>query len=140
MEENSFTARVNKENLFEVAKYLKDKLAFEHLSCLWAVDLLSHLEVNYHLFSYTKKYHLFLKTELPRENAELPSVIFLWGTADWQEREAFEMFGIKFNGHPNLKRILLAEDFPGHPMRKDYPMVNDEKYLLKDKDKGVLHG
>lgn len=140
LEENSFTAEVEKEKLLEVVKILKDKLSFEHLSCLWVIDQLSHFEVNYHFYSYTKKYHLFLKTEVNREDPELPSLIFIWRTADFQEREAFDLFGVKFEGHPNLKRILLAEDFPGHPLRKDYPMVNDEKYLLKDKDKGVLYG
>lgn len=125
---------VKKEHLYEVAKELKKNkdLAFEHLSYVTAVDYLDHFEVVYFLHSYQHHHWMFLKTKLPRENPEVTSVVRLWETADFHERETYDFYGIKFTGHPDLKRILLAADFPGHPFKKDYPFVNDESYLLKE--------
>jgi NADH-quinone oxidoreductase subunit C len=74
----------------------------------------------YDLWSFDHRHSLAVKVYAPRENPHIPSVTDLWPAADWQEREAFDMFGILFDGHPDLRRILLAEDWEGHPLRKDY--------------------
>jgi NADH-quinone oxidoreductase subunit C len=130
------------ESIVEVASYLKQDsaLAFDALNNLTAVDYFEpdpkkvakfghepHLEVVYHLYSYSHKHHLVLKVKLPRwKNGEtgrlpgMPTVSTVWPIADWHEREAFDLMGIDFIGHPNLVRILCAEDWEGHPLRKDY--------------------
>lgn len=126
--------------IFEVCQYLRDEpsLLFDALNDLCGVDYLEtdpkkknppepHLEVVYHLYSYTHKHWLVVKVKLPRwqggkpgEIPELESVSSVWPIADWHERECFDLVGVNFRGHPNLKRILCPEDWTGHPLRKDY--------------------
>ena len=130
------------EAILEVAHFLKtdSRLAFDHLTDLCGVDYFEpdekkakkfehepHLEVVYHLYSYDQKHALVVKVKLPRWKAgktgELPevdSVAGIWAIADWHEREAYDLVGIHFAGHPNLRRILCPEDWVGHPLRKDY--------------------
>jgi NADH-quinone oxidoreductase subunit D/NADH-quinone oxidoreductase subunit C/D len=120
---------VNREKLIDFALFLRNEAGFDYLSSLQAVDYLGYAgrsaddryEVVYHLFD-TKKGGdgIVLKVRLPEDNPELPSVILVWPGADLQEREAWDLFGIKFTGHPRLRRILLWEGFQGHPMRKDW--------------------
>ncbi len=87
-------------------------------------------EVNYHLFS-TKRYHrLRLKVLLDQEDVHVPSVVPVWRTANWHERETFDMFGVIFDGHPDLRRILLPDDWQGHALRKDFPLRGYEPYSL----------
>ena len=78
-------------------------------------------EVVYHLFSISRHHRIRLKA-MVGENETIPSVISVWGTADWLEREAYDMYGIVFDGHPNLTRILMPDDWDGYPLRKDYPL------------------
>lgn len=127
--------RVDKDQLVEVTNHLKkDKsLDFDYLSCLSGLDYLDNFELVYQLYSYSKGHHLVLKTAVPRENPEVQSVTSIWATADWFEREVYDLYGVIFQGHPNLKRLLLADDFPGHPMRKEFPCESMEDYLLEDK-------
>jgi len=128
--------------LVEVARFLKtdDELSFDALNNLSGVDYLEpdpkkagkfghqpHVEVVYHLYSYRHRHGLVVKVKLPRWKAgqpgqlpEVPSVTSVWAIADWHEREAFDLVGINFTGHPGLRRILCAEDWVGHPLRKDY--------------------
>ena len=130
--------------IVEVAMYLRDQpdLQFNMLNCISAVDYYEpdakkaakvdwppHLELVYHLSSITKKHTLVLKVHLPRwrddELGELPeirSVSDVWKTALWHEREVYDLSGVWFVGHPGLSRILLPEDWQGHPLRKDYEM------------------
>lgn len=132
------------EGIVEITTYLRDEpsLAFDYLNDLTVVDYLQtdpkkaaksdwepHLEVVYHLFSMQHKHSLVLKALLPRwkgdqpgQPPEMPSVAGVWRTADWHEREAFDLMGVHFTGHPNLRRILCPEDWVGHPLRKDYEM------------------
>lgn len=131
------------EGIVAVATHLRDEpsLAFDYCNSVTAVDYLHvdekkaakatwqpHLEVVYHLFSMKHKHSLVLKAMLPRWNGEpgnlpeIPSVAGVWSTADWHERECYDLFGIHFLGHPNLRRILCPEDWVGHPLRKDYEM------------------
>ena len=125
---------VKKEDLSEVAKVLKNskQFPFDHLSFVTASDNTDHFELVYLLNSCKHHQFLFLKTKVPRENPEVASVISVWETADFHEREVYDLYGIRFGGHPNLTRIFLAADFQGHPFRKDHPFVNDDTYLLKE--------
>lgn len=101
---------------------------FDMLSCLTGIDngaQADTLEVAYNLYSIPFNVQLMLKVVLPRENPVIDSVSPVWRTADWHEREAFDMYGIKFQGHPDLRRILLPADWIGFPLRKDY---NQQEY------------
>jgi NADH-quinone oxidoreductase subunit C len=114
---------VKSESLLEIASYLKTTrgLDFDYLTHITAVDYLDYFEVVYQLTSIKHNHSLVLKTRCyERENPSLPSVVSLWRGADFQEREIYDLFGISFEGHPNLKRIVLWEGFQGHPLRKDY--------------------
>jgi NADH-quinone oxidoreductase subunit C len=126
----------------EVGTFLRDdpRFRFDHLNDLCAVDYLEpdatkaarvpfepHLEVVYHLSSFDTSRRMVLKVKLPRwrndvagELPEVPSVSGVWGIADWHEREAYDLMGVWFSGHPNLVRMLMPEDWQGHPLRKDF--------------------
>lgn len=111
------------ERLVEVARFLKDnpEFGFDYLANLTAVDYLDYFEVVYHLFSLVHNHSLVLKVRCyDRERPTIPSVVSIWRAADFQEREVYDLMGIVFKGHPNLKRLLLWEGFAGHPLRKDY--------------------
>lgn len=115
-------AVIKTENIFDICKFLKEdaELAMDSLMCLTSIDTKTDFEVAYSLFSYAKRHRITLKVRVPRDNARVPSVEGLWKTANWHEREAYDLMGIVFTGHPNLTRILLPEDWVGHPLRKDY--------------------
>ena len=109
--------------LAEVALFLRDdpELRFDFLMCLSGTDNgKGVLGVVYHLHSIPQRHKITLKVEVPADKAELPSVSSIWPTANWHEREAFDLVGMTFSGHPDLRRILLPEDYPGHPLRKDF--------------------
>ena len=114
---------VGSDSLLEVASFLKTspELAFDYLTSVTAVDRYDHLEIVYHLTSLEHNHSLVLKTRCyNRDEPAVPSVVSLWQGADLQEREIYDLMGIKFDGHPNLKRIFLWEGFKGYPLRKDY--------------------
>jgi NADH-quinone oxidoreductase subunit C len=114
---------IKTESLLDVAGYLKDTegLDFEFLNYITAVDYYSYFEVVYQMTSLKHNHTIIIKTRCyDRENPTVPSVYGLWETANFQEREIFDLMGIRFEGHPNLKRIFLWEGFQGHPLRKDY--------------------
>lgn len=125
---------VDREEYFKLAEFIKSEtdLGFDHLSDLSGVDYIDYLEVVCHFYSYSLGHKLRVKTRVTREEPEIPSLTALWSTADWHEREAWDLYGVVFTGHPNLKRILSDDDQPGHPYRKDVPLENDEDWLLKD--------
>ena len=107
----------------QVARFLKDTdgLEFSFLSSVTAVDYVEYFELVYHLVSLKFNQSIVLKAHCyGRDEVTAPSVSGIWRGADFQEREVWDLFGIRFEGHPNLKRILLWEGFPGHPLRKDY--------------------
>jgi NADH-quinone oxidoreductase subunit C len=96
---------------------------FDMLSCITVVDNgadAGSLDVIYNLYSIPFNHHLALKVTLPRDQAEVDTVEDIWKTANWHEREAYDMFGVKFKGHPDLRRILMPGDWDGYPLRKDY--------------------
>jgi NADH-quinone oxidoreductase subunit C len=114
---------VKTDSLLAVAGYLKDNdnLAFDYLNYITAVDYYSYFEVVYQFTSLEHNHSVIIRTRCHnRDNPVLPSVTGLWQGADFQEREIYDLMGIKFEGHPNLKRIFLWDGFPGHPLRKDF--------------------
>ena len=141
-------AVVEPADLVEVCRFLRDdpRLRFELLNNISGVDYLEpdpkkapkagfepHLEVVYHFQSFTHKHRFTLKVNLPRwkdgkvgELPEVPSVTGLWRTADWHEREVYDLMGVRFRGHPDLSRIMMPVDWVGHPLRRDYPLGGEE--------------
>ena len=116
------TLVVEPSKYYEVMELLRshEELAFDYMSELHATDFVTHMEVYVHLFSYGKKQSVAVKVKLDREAPQVESVTPLWKGADWPEREAYDLLGIVFKGHPNLSRILMPDDWIGHPLRKDY--------------------
>ena len=115
--------RVKSQKIADVANFMKSDsgLDFNFLNSISAVDYIDHFEVVYHLTSLNKRHTAIVKTRLDgRDDLTLPSVYHLWLGADFQEREIWDLMGISFSGHPNMKRIMLWEGFEGHPLRKDY--------------------
>jgi NADH-quinone oxidoreductase subunit C len=116
--------------IIEVSRYLRDdpELKFEILSDLTAVDWPKEdrLHVVYHLYSYTHRHAIAVKVRVPREDPRVATVEEIWRAANWMEREVFDLFGVVFEGHGDLRRIMLPEDWVGHPLRKDY--VEQEEY------------
>ena len=112
--------------IVDVAMFARDDsaLAFDNLMNLSAVDYPKEtpprIEIVYHLFSYKLRHTFVLKVHLPRERPAVPTVESVWPAANWHEREAFDLFGVTFSGHSDLRRILLPDDWQGHPLRKDW--------------------
>jgi len=111
-------------DLKEICRYLKDdpELAFDCLMNLSAIDWpkKNQIELVYHLWSYSKRHAFIFKMSLAREAPEVESIESVWKSADWLEREQFDLLGVVFKGHPDLRRIMLPDDWVGHPLRKDY--------------------
>lgn len=118
------TIIVESDTIFEVLSFLKtnNELNFSSLLCLSGVDLKEQnkMAVVYHLYSMRHKHKIAIKVELDRNNPHLPTVEKVWRGANWYEREAYDLFGIMFDGHSDLRRILMPDDWEGYPMRKDY--------------------
>jgi NADH-quinone oxidoreductase subunit C len=112
---------IHREKNYEILAALQG-MGFDYLNCLSAVDRIAsgELEVVYNLSSLSLPTKVLVRARVPREDPIIRSVVPLWATADWHEREAFDMMGIRFDGHPDLRRILLSEDWVGFPLRKDY--------------------
>ena len=133
------TLVVSRESLIEVLRHCRDvpTLAFDVLTDLTAVDYLTfpgredgpRFEVVYHLYSLAHSHRLRVKVQVEEDDAVVPTAVPLWPIANWLEREVWDMFGIRFDGHPDLRRLLLYEEFVGHPLRKDYP-INRRQPLI----------
>ena len=120
------TLVVAHEKIVEVCRFLKTECGFDMLTDLSGVDNYGddpRYEVDYLLYSLAHRIHLRLKVEVSEDDLIVDSVTCVWRTADWHEREAYDMFGIRFHGHPNLKRILMWEGYPHFPLRKDFPLA-----------------
>lgn len=103
----------------QLMQTLRARYGFNHLANLCSVDYGEEFELVYHLYSIPDNRKIAVKTRVRRSLAELPSIMQIYPTADWQEREVYDLMGIKFKGHTNLVRVLLPDDFVGHPLRKD---------------------
>lgn len=112
--------RIDRRDLVRACRYLRDSLGFEHLSMISAVEYDNRFEIVYHIASYQHKLLLEVITTAPKDDPSVDSVTSVWGGANWQERESYDLMGIRFNNHPNLERILLPKDFLYHPLRKDF--------------------
>lgn len=128
------TVTVPRESIVDVCWVLKTKHGFDMLADLCGADRGPEedprFEVNYHLFS-TKHYNrLRLKVLLSEDDPNVTTVTTVWKTANWHERETYDLFGVIFEGHPDLRRILLPSDFDGHALRKDYPLRGYEPYSM----------
>ena len=125
----------------EACRFLRDEpdLAFQCLSNLTAVDRKSEdrIDVYYHLYSYRHGHKLTLRAECSRLDAVLPTVSNIWPIADWLEREAFDLMGVNFTGHPDLRRLLMPEDWVGHPLRKDF-VEPDEYHGISTRRESLL--
>ncbi|HKP45895.1 MAG TPA: NADH-quinone oxidoreductase subunit C [Pyrinomonadaceae bacterium] len=131
------TAIVPREHVVDVCSALKTRTEtrFDFLADICGVDRgveeEPRFEVNYHLFSTTQHHRLRLKVVLNDDDVHVPTVTGVWRTANWHERETFDLFGIVFDGHPDLRRILLPDDWQGYALRKDFPLRGFEPYVLK---------
>jgi NADH-quinone oxidoreductase subunit C len=131
------TAVVPREHIVAVCSALKAgaEAKFDFLADLCGADRGAEeeprFEVNYHLFSTTKHHRLRLKVLLNENDVKVPTVTGVWRTANWHERETFDLFGVVFEGHPDLRRILLPDDWQGYSLRKDFPLRGYEPYSLK---------
>jgi NADH-quinone oxidoreductase subunit C len=124
---------LKKARIFEICRFLHDEpeLSFDYLADLCGVDFLGkkekRFEVVYHLYSIKHRRGIRLKAEVAEDDPAINSVVPIWAGVNWHERECFDMFGIVFKGHPDHRRILMPEDWEGHPLRKDYPLQGPEK-------------
>ena len=121
---------VDAPRIAEVCRFLRTEpaLRFDCLSNLSGVDYpkLGHIQIVYHLLSYPLRHTFVLKVNATRDDPVVVTVSDVWSAADWQEREVFDLLGVTFTGHPDLRRILMPEDWPGHPLRKDF--VEPQEY------------
>jgi NADH-quinone oxidoreductase subunit C len=120
------TAIVSRDRLLELCRFLRDdaQMRFDMLVDVTAVDYLGRVprfEVVYHLYSVPLNHRIRIKVALEESDPRLPSLVPIWAGANWLERETWDLYGIVFEGHPDLRRIYLYEEFQGHPLRKDYP-------------------
>jgi NADH-quinone oxidoreductase subunit C len=121
--ETTYEIAVN--NLREIATVCRDKLLFDYLVDITSIDNFGEeprFEIVYHLYSLPRAVHLRLKLKVPDEAGAVDTVSDIWPTANWHEREIYDMMGIKFNGHPDLRRILMWDGYPFFPLRKDFPL------------------
>lgn len=132
------------EHLLEIAQFLREdpKMSFEVLSDVTAMDYLRRkprFEVVYHFHSLTLKHRVRVKVLVEEGQEVVPSLVSIWRSANWGEREVWDMFGIRFEGHPDLRRILMYEEFQGFPLRKDYPVQQSQPRMdLRARERDAL--
>jgi NADH-quinone oxidoreductase subunit C len=126
------TFEVPREVFRAVMEFLRDDPAFhmDYLSFCSAIDWKDRMECTYHLWSTVHNHELVVKVPVDRNQPRIPTVSDLWRTAEWHERETYDLFGVVYEGHPDLRRILLTEDWKGHPLRKDY-VYEDPDWLVE---------
>jgi NADH-quinone oxidoreductase subunit C len=133
------TIIVKKEDIVQLCQFLRDdpELSYNFLSDLCGVDYLERkprFDVVYNLYSIERNHRVRLKVRV-EDGENVPSVTSVWSSANWHEREVFDMLGIRFYGHPDLRRILMPEDWEGHPLRKDFPLTKEEVMFNHNKDR-----
>jgi NADH-quinone oxidoreductase subunit C len=129
------TVTVKKDAIIDILSFLKQSLQYNLLTDLTAIDYLGKKEERfmmvYLLYSIPNKDRLRVKTPVTEADCKIPTASTVWKTANWLEREVYDLFGITFNGHPDLRRILMADDWVGHPLRKDYPLQGPDRQPYK---------
>lgn len=129
------TVTVAKDAIIDILLFLKQSLQFNQLTDLTAVDYLGkkgdRFMMVYQLLSITNKDRLRIKTAVSESDSSIPTATQVWKTANWLEREVFDLFGITFDKHPDQRRILMADDWVGHPLRKDYPLQGPDREPYK---------
>lgn len=129
------TVTVKKDAIIAILSFLKQSLQYNLLTDLTAVDYLGKKEERfmmvYQLYSIANKDRLRVKTPVAEADCRIPSATQVWSTANWLEREVFDLFGITFDEHPDLRRILMTDDWEGHPLRKDYPLQGPDREPYK---------
>lgn len=118
--------RVQPDSIVDICRYLKEEHRFIYLIDIFGTDRFTthdRFEVVYNMISLRDEERLFLKTRLPEENPSIASATEVWKAANWYEREVYDMFGVHFEGHPDLRRIFMPEDFDYHPLRKEFPLL-----------------
>ena len=123
---DEITYAIGESDLREIAEFCRDKLSFDYLLDITSIDNFGEeprFEIVYHLYSMPHAAHLRLKLKVSEDVGALDTVSDIWPTADWHEREIYDMMGIKFNGHPDLRRILMWDGYPFFPLRKDFPLA-----------------
>lgn len=127
---DAVVATVRPQDMVGVGCKLRDdpRIAADLLLCLSVVDYQQHFEVVYHLYSIEKNHRFVVKTAVPYDDPHLPSVISVWPGADWYEREGHDLFGVVFDGHPNLAPLILYQGFEGYPGRKSYPFNDYQEW------------
>ncbi len=121
-----YTLIVDRKKIVDICKACRDELDFDFLSDICSVDNMGEaprFEVVYHLYSYSHFSTLRIKATVPEDDAEIDTVSGIWQTAEWHEREVFDMMGITFRNHPDPRRILMWEGYPFHPLRKEFPLA-----------------
>ena len=123
--------QVERDDLLDVCRWLRDNPEFDmsFLEFVSAIDWPDRFEIVYQLASVARRHGATLKVPIPKDDARVPSTSGIWRGADWHEREAYDLFGITFDGHPNLRRIMMSADWKGHPLRKDY-VYEDPQWLV----------
>ncbi|UCD16558.1 MAG: NADH-quinone oxidoreductase subunit C [Candidatus Zixiibacteriota bacterium] len=139
---NQLSVYIRKEYLFDICQALlhDEALGFKFLSDICSLDWLGQseeaegrFEVIYNLFSLKYRYRFFIRVKLAGENPEIDSLTPLWNTADWLEREVYDLMGITFSGHPDLRKIVTPDDLEGHPLRKDFPLTYETPQFSHNK-------
>ncbi|MFQ5997998.1 MAG: NADH-quinone oxidoreductase subunit C [Candidatus Bathyarchaeia archaeon] len=124
-EANYVAASIKQDIFLKFCKFLRDNLNFEHVSSVSAVDYKDHFTIVYHFYSYARILTLELNVDVTRDDAKIPSVSAIWGGANWHEREQYDFFGIIFEGHPNLQRIMTPPGWEYFPLRKEYKVTGE---------------
>ena len=119
-------AKVDKDSIHDVCLYARDNLAFEHVSSIMGNDMIKYMEVIYHLTNYFSGVIIELTVELPAENLRIRTTADIWEGGNWHERETYELFGIVFEGHPKLERLLTPDTYEFYPFRKSYKLRGQE--------------
>ena len=124
---------IDRNDLTPVCRFLKESFAVQHITCITAVDWRDRFECVYHLTSWSKNFMVQINARIPKDDPHIDSVTPIWNGANVHEREAYDLMGIVFDGHPNLVRILLPKDYEYHPLRKDFPQEVDRQYVSRRK-------
>ena len=123
----------DREHLVPVARFLRDTLGFEHLTCITAVDWRDRFESVVHLTSWRNNVMVQINAHIPHDDPHIDSLTPLWNSANVHEREAYDLMGIIYDGHPKLERILMPKDYEYHPLRKEFPQEVDRQYVSRRK-------